>query len=84
MENITDNTPISFLTVGEFNNLLRAYQPKKLIYGFEQLSEVLKLSKPTILKLVKNNEITFIRFGHRYIFDLDVILKERTVERINK
>jgi len=67
MEKITNNTPLSFLTVGEFRELLRTTErpaeivqvqkqtgdPQEYAYGYQGIRDLLKVSHTKVWELKK-------------------------------
>jgi predicted DNA-binding transcriptional regulator AlpA len=91
-DEVTNETPISFLTVGQFLTLFRkehkAPPPEKRIpeiYGVETLQEITGYSRPTIYAKTSRNEIPhFKRDGRLYFRHSEIVdwLTENRIETV--
>lgn len=51
---------------------------KKLLYSTQEVMQMLSMSKTTILKAVKNGELTAKKYGNKFYFtkeDIDTFIK---------
>ena len=42
---------------------------ENFVHGLDPLSKLLGCSKPTLIKLIREGRIPFMRIGYRYLFD---------------
>lgn len=95
---ITNDTPLALLSVGQFKNLLNlaekpepskikdfAPDDKEYIYGLSGLAKLLNCSKPTAQILKNSGKISFMQSGRKLIFNKSQVLFElNNIRKISK
>ncbi|NCB70069.1 MAG: DUF3853 family protein [Bacteroidia bacterium] len=89
IQNITPETPIALLTVGQLRQLfseMQTLQPttqvqteparteKKYLYSIKELAELLNCSTVTAMKLKQSGKLPFRQIGRKCIFEVDAVL----------
>lgn len=83
---IDNNTPISFLTVGQLKEILGKPQPevvnivnneKKYVYGYAGLAKLFNCSIPTAARIKASGKIdkAITQIGRKIIVDADLALE---------
>ena len=86
---ITHETPLSFLTVGQFIDLVKCVTPQQIsektipeVYGVETLQQVTGYSKPSIYAKTSKNKLPHFRRDGKLLFRHVEILEWMTENRI--
>jgi predicted DNA-binding transcriptional regulator AlpA len=91
MERITNETPLAYLTVGEFINIINRQIEIKIptgddiipeIYGIDMVMKVTGYSKPTIFVKTSRNEIPHFKRDGRLFFNHKEILNWLTENKV--
>ena len=59
-------------------------ETSNLIYGLKSICSLLKITRPTAIRLLKSGKISYMRVGNGYIFDKEKVLTELETPKQNQ